>query len=61
MTSFPAMVFLLAPVATLLAHDVAYKTKTEAALAMAAEASLETLAWNKYRKDTEHLYHAFMY
>ena len=55
------MVFLLAPVATLLAHDVAYKTKTEAALAMAAEASLETLAWNKYRKDTEHLYHAFMY
>ena len=38
------MVFLFAPVATLLAQEVAYKTKTEAALAMAAEASLETLA-----------------
>jgi hypothetical protein len=41
------MVFLFAPVATLLAHEVAYNTKTEAALAIAAEASLETFAWNK--------------
>ncbi len=41
------MVFLFAPVATLLAHEVAYSTKTEAALAIAAEASLETFAWNK--------------
>jgi hypothetical protein len=38
------MVFLLAPVATLFAHEVAYKTKTDAALAIAADASFETLA-----------------
>jgi hypothetical protein len=44
MTSFPAIVFLLAPVATLFAQEVAYNTKTEVALAIAAEASLETLA-----------------
>ena len=40
------MVFLLAPVATLLEQDVAYNTNTDAAFAIAAEASFETLAWN---------------